>query len=217
MSIGDLLKQYREKMGLSQREFANKCGISNVSISQYEKNGINPKTGKPFKIEFVTYLKLAQAMDMDIDEMFEILGDNALVGMVPNNVIPISDMTLKQVPVIGKVAAGEPIYAEETHEAVIPAPGKADYALEIVGESMLPTYLPGDIIYIRKQPDIDYQGQVAVVLLDDEATVKHVYKQQDGLLLISDNPAYAPMNKLYADYDTMQILGTVCGFTRMYK
>ena len=82
---------------------------------------------------------------------------------------------------------------------------------------MVPTYLPGDIIYIRKQPDIDYQGQVAVVLLDDEATVKHVYKQQDGLLLISDNPAYAPMNKLYADYDTMQILGTVCGFTRMYK
>ena len=217
MSIGELIKQYREKMGLSQREFANKCGISNVSISQYEKNGINPKTGKPFKIEFVTYLKLAQAMEMDIDEMFEILGDNALVGMVPNNVIPISDMTLKQVPVIGKVAAGEPIYAEETHEAVIPAPGKADYALEIVGESMLPTYLPGDIIYIRKQPDIDYQGQVAVVLLDDEATVKHVYKQQDGLLLISDNPAYAPMNKLYADYDTMRILGTVCGYTRMYR
>ena len=217
MSIGELIKQYREKMGLSQREFANKCGISNVSISQYEKNGINPKTGKPFKIEFVTYLKLAQAMEMDIDEMFEILGDNALVGMVPNNVIPISDMTLKQVPVIGKVAAGEPIYAEETHEAVITAPGKADYALEIEGESMVPTYLPGDIIYIRKQPDIDYQGQVAVVLLDDEATVKHVYKQQDGLLLISDNPAYAPMNKLYADYDTMQILGTVCGFTRMYK
>lgn len=217
MSIGELIKQYREKMGLSQREFANKCGISNVSISQYEKNGINPKTGKPFKIEFVTYLKLAQAMEMDIDDMFEILGDNALVGMVPNNVIPISDMTLKQVPLIGKVAAGEPIYAEETHEAVIPAPGKADYALEIEGESMVPTYLPGDIIYIRKQPDIDYQGQVAVVLLDDEATVKHVYKQQDGLLLISDNPAYAPMNKLYADYDTMQILGTVCGFTRMYK
>ena len=217
MSIGELIKQYREKMGLSQREFANKCGISNVSISQYEKNGINPKTGKPFKIEFVTYLKLAQAMEMDIDDMFEILGDNALVGMVPNNVIPISDMTLKQVPVIGKVAAGEPIYAEETHEAVIPAPRKADYALEIEGESMVPTYLPGDIIYIRKQPDIDYQGQVAVVLLDDEATVKHVYKQQDGLLLISDNPAYAPMNKLYADYDTMQILGTVCGFTRMYK
>ena len=217
MSIGELIKQYREKMGLSQREFANKCGISNVTISQYEKNGINPKTGKPFKIEFVTYLKLAQAMEMDIDDMFEILGDNALVGMIPNNVIPISDVTLKQVPVIGKVAAGEPIYAEETHEAVIPAPGKADYALEIEGKSMVPTYLPGDIIYIRKQPDIDYQGQVAVVLLDDEATVKHVYKQQDGLLLISDNPAYAPMNKLYADYDTMQILGTVCGFTRMYK
>lgn len=82
---------------------------------------------------------------------------------------------------------------------------------------MIPTYLPGDIVYIRAQPDIDYPGQVAVVLLDDEATVKHVYKQEDGLLLISDNPSYAPMHKLYSDYSTIRILGKVCGFTRMYK
>lgn len=217
MTIGEVIKQYRKRMGMSQRAFSLKCGLSNVAISQYEKNGLNPKTGKPYKIEFLSYMKLANAMEMDIDDLFALLGDDALVGMIPNNIIPISDMTLKTVPVIGKVAAGEPIYAEEDHTAVIPAPSKADYALEIVGESMSPTYLPGDIIYIRKQPDIDFPGQVAVVLLDDEATVKHVYKQTDGLLLISDNPAYAPMQKSYADYSNIRILGKVCGFTRMYK
>ncbi len=217
MTLGELIKQYRQKMGLSQREFSARCGVSNMAISMYEKSGINPKTGKPYKIEFITYYKIATAMGMDIDEMFELLGDDAIVGMVPPSIKKIKPEDMKQVPLIGKVAAGEPIPAEETHEAYIPAPSKADYALEIAGESMLPTYLPGDIVYIRAQPDIDYPGQVAVVLLDDEATVKHVYKQEDGLLLISDNPSYAPMHKLYSDYSTIRILGKVCGFTRMYK
>jgi repressor LexA len=126
-------------------------------------------------------------------------------------------MDYKRVPLIGKVAAGEPIFASESYGVAVPGPYKADYALEIQGESMMPTYLPGDIIYIREQPTIDYQGQVAVVLLDDEATVKHVYRQKDGLLLISDNPAYEPMTKRFEDFATVRILGKVCGYTRMYR
>ena len=216
MTIGEMIYDFRTRTGMSQREFARKCGLSNATISMYEKNGVNPRTGKPFKIEYITYLRLANVMNMDIDKMFEILGDDALVGMIPNNVIPMSDLSTKKVPLIGKVAAGEPIYAEESYDTYIPAPKKADYALEIQGESMVPTYLPGDIIYIRQQPDIDYQGQVAVVILDDEATVKHVYKQSDGFLLVSDNPAYAPMHKPFADYNSVRILGKVCGYTRMY-
>ena len=217
MTIGEMIREYRERVGLSQREFSAKCGLSNVTISMYEKNGINPKTGKPFSIEYGTYVKLANAMGITIDDMFEQLGNDAYVSLASTGVIPISQTSMKQVPVIGKVAAGEPILAQETHSVFIPSPDKADYALEIQGESMSPTYLPGDFIYIREQPTIDYQGQVAVVLLDDEATVKHVYVRDDGLLLISDNPTYEPMLKLFKDYSTIRILGKVCGFTRMYK
>lgn len=217
MTIGEVIKEYREKLGLSQREFAQRCQISNVTISMYEKNGINPKTGKPYKISYESYIKLASAMGISIDELFRLLGDDAEVMLLPSNVIEINNLTMKNVPLIGKVAAGEPILAQETHGAVIPAPSKADYALEIQGESMMPTYLPGDIIYIRAQNNLDYPGQVAVVLLDDEATVKHVYPQQDGLLLISDNPKFEPMLKRYTDYSTVKILGKVCGFTRMYR
>lgn len=217
MTIGQVIKKYRMKMGLSQREFATKCGISNFTISMYEKNGLNPKTGKPYKIEYWTYAKIAQALGMDVDNLFELLGDDALVAMIPDTVKQITPDNMRRVPLIGNVAAGEPILAEEEHEAMILAPSKADYALRIVGESMVPTYMPGDIIYIRKQPQIDYQGQVAVVLIDDEATVKHVYKQADGLLLISDNPKYEPMLKRFEDYDRISILGKVCGFTRMYE
>lgn len=215
MTLGEMIKQYRERFGMSQRDFANKSGMSNVMISYIERNE-NPRTGKPINLSYESYYKIAEALGIDITEMFKSL-DLASVNLLPSNIKTINEMSLKSVPLIGSVAAGEPILAEENHEAVILAPGNADYALEIKGESMMPTYLPGDIIYIRKQPDIDHNGQVAVVLLDDEATVKHVYKQKDGLMLISDNPAYEPMFKRYIDFDTIRILGKVCGFTRMYK
>lgn len=217
MTIGEMIKNFRERTGMSQREFARKCGLSNVTISMYEKNGINPKTGMPFQIEYQTYFKLANVMGMDIDDMFEQLGDDALINIMPHNVMQIKNLHPHQIPVLGSVAAGEPIWAEEMHGVYIDAPNKADFALIIEGESMVPTYLPGDYIYIREQPTIDYQGQIAVVLLDNEATVKHVYTQADGLLLISDNPSYAPMFKKYTDFDSVRILGKVCGYTRMYK
>lgn len=217
MTIGELIRQFREENDISQREMASRSGISNATISMYEKNGINPKTGKPFKLSYETYFKLASVMGMSIDTLFEKLGDDGLVDLMPSNLHRIKDIVPHKVPLIGRVAAGEPILAQEEYGIFVPAPDKADYALEIAGESMMPTYLPGDVIYIRKQPDIDHQGQVAVVLLDNEATVKHVYKQKDGLMLISDNPAYEPMFKRYADFDTIRILGKVCGYTRMYK
>lgn len=213
MTLGELIYNYRMQENISQREFARRCGLSNAIISKIEQGDEK----KPVRQNVETYIKIARVIGMDLTKMFHLLGDNAYINLLPPNVISVNDLTLKSVPVIGKVAAGEPIYADENHTAVIPAPSKADYALEIVGESMAPTYLPGDIIYIREQPDVDYPGQVAVVLLDDEATVKHVYKQKDGLMLISDNPAYEPMLKAYADYSTIRILGKVCGFTRMYK
>lgn len=217
MTLGDMIKQYREEHSLSQREFAMQCGLSNVTIAAYEKSPINPKTKKPYKIAYETYYKLATVFGISIDDMFEKLGDDAVVSLLPSNIKLIKDMTAKKVPLIGKVAAGEPILASECYEMIVDAPGKADYALEVAGESMSPTYLPGDILYIREQQTIDYPGQIAVVLLDDEATVKHVYIKPDSLLLISDNPAYEPMLKKFSDYNTVRILGTVCGYTRMYK
>lgn len=208
-----MIYNYRMEEGISQREFARRCGLSNAIISKIETGS----SKKPVRQNIDTYEKIARVMGVDLTEMFGILGDTAYVNLLPENVMVISDLVMNKVPVIGKVAAGEPIHAEEEHSAIISAPMKADYALEIEGESMSPTYLPGDIIYIRKQPDIDFPGQVAVVILDDEATVKHVYKQPDGLLLISDNPSYAPMVKKFAEYGNVRILGKVCGFTRMYK
>lgn len=215
MTLGDLIYQYRVDHHISQRAFAQRCNVSNVYISMLEKNN-NPSTGKPI-IPSITQLKaIASAMGYTLDEIMRMVDDDSLVSL-EGDITRVSNMSPKMVPLLGEVAAGEPIFADQQYGIYVNSPANADFALTIKGESMNPTYLEGDVVYIKQQPDIDYDGQIAVVLLDDSATVKHVYKQENGLLLVSDNPAWKPMFKPFSEYNTVRILGKVCGYTRMYK
>ena len=115
-------------------------------------------------------------------------------------------------------AAGVPILAEQDYETRINpcAPVDADYSVTVRGDSMAPTYLDGDVVFIREQPEVD-DGCVAVVLIDDSAAVKHVVRAKDGLLLISDNPNYPPMLMRWAEHEHMRVLGLVTGYLRMYR
>lgn len=215
MTLGDLIYQYRVDHHISQRAFAQRCNVSNVYISMLEKNN-NPSTGKPI-IPSITQLKaIASAMEYTLDEIMRMVDDDSLVSL-EGDITRVSNMSPKMVPMLGEVAAGEPIFADQQYGIYVNSPANADFALTIKGESMNPTYLEGDVVYIKQQPDIDFDGQIAVVLLDDSATVKHVYKQENGLLLVSDNPAWKPMFKPFNEYNTVRILGKVCGYTRMYK
>lgn len=216
MKLGEAIIQYRRDHNLSQRQFALKCGLSNGYIAMLEKN-VNPNTGKPIEPGLKQVKIIGEAMGLTLDEFTRILDENIVVSLKDDAIVPIADIQPHVVPLIGEVAAGEPILAEQQYGIYINSPCNADFALTIKGDSMIPTYLEGDVVYIHQQPDLDYEGQVAVVLLDDSATVKHVYKQENGLLLVSDNPAYKPMFKPYEDYNTMRILGKICGYTRMYK
>lgn len=215
MTIGDVVRQYRQEHQISQRQFAYRCGLSNGYIAMLERN-VNPTTGKPIVPGIIQVRSIAHAMGLTLDELIRMVDGDGTVSLAAD-VKRISDMPSYEIPVVGSVAAGEPIIAEQTSGGYITSPYKADYALVISGDSMNPTYLDGDIVYIRQQPDIDFEGQVAVVLFDDSATVKHVYKQENGLLLVSDNPEWKPMFKPFTDYNNVRILGKVCGYTRMYR
>jgi repressor LexA len=114
------------------------------------------------------------------------------------------------------VAAGEPIYDPEELGVYVDSPVDADAAITIRGDSMIPTYQDDDMVYIKCRPDVP-EGAVAVVFLDDEATLKHVYKRPTGLTLISDNPAHPPLLVEFADYDRVRVFGVPVGFTRIYK
>ena len=134
----------------------------------------------------------------------------------PEGVRPVSDLHSQRVPLIGSAAAGEPIYAPEDVGVYVDSPVQADAAITVRGDSMAPTYLDGDVVYIKCRPDVA-EGAVAVVFLDDEAAIKHVYKRPTGLTLISDNPDYAPIFAEESDYNTIRVFGVPVGYTRIYR
>lgn len=96
------------------------------------------------------------------------------------------------------------------------SPVDADATITIHGDSMVPTYQECDLVYIKARPDVP-EGAVAVVFLDDEATIKHVYKRPTGLTLWSNNTAYPPMNIEFDDYAVVRIFGVPVGYTKIYK
>lgn len=222
MKLSDYIKQYRKEHNLSLREFAARCeGVTHGYLSMLEHD-LNPSTGKPIVPSIGTLASIAAAMGMtlhqlclEVDDMTVILPSEKARNELPRNLTPISQMRHHYVPMLGGVAAGEPILCETNYDMVIDAPKKADYALRIEGDSMSPRFEIGDIVYVHAQDDVD-DGQIAVVLIDDSATVKKVYHMDSGLMLISENHLYKPMLINASEHDCIRILGKVCGFTRMF-
>lgn len=144
---------------------------------------------------------------------------NALLDQpaLPSNVRPISKLHCQRVPLIDSVATGQPIYDPEDLGVYVESPVDADAAITIHGDSMVPTYLDGDLVYVKTHPDVP-EGAVAVVFLDDEATLKHVYKRPTGLTLVSDNmETHPPIMVEFEDYANVRIFGVPVGYTRIYK
>ena len=96
---------------------------------------------------------------------------------------------------IGTIAAGEPLLAVENIEDYIDLDEKikADFALRVRGDSMVGANIfDGDIVFIRKQPDVD-DGEIAAVIIEDSATLKRVFKLGDKVMLKAENPRYKPI------------------------
>ena len=170
----------REQLGLSQEELARRMGYrSRSSITKLEK-GINDLPQS--KVE-----ELAQALETT---------PAALLGLdapcaCPPGFEPLP--TMVQVPLIGSIACGTPITAEQNIECYIgvPAAWHADFALTCHGDSMSPTICNGDIVCIRCQPEVE-QGEIAAVRVGEEATLKHFHRQGDAVMLLADNAAVCP-------------------------
>ena len=191
-------------------ELADALGVSKQTISAW-KNGIrNPK--RPVIRTIAEYFGVSIPWLMGLSDDRH----DTYVRPLPSNLRPLSDLHRQRVPLIGKVAAGEPIMAETDYEAFVDTPVQCDAALEVQGDSMTPIYLDGDIVYIKHRPDV-LDGQIAVVLLDDSATLKYVYHDPNGLTLLSENRAYKPIIAHGDEYTYIAIYGIPVGYTRMYK
>lgn len=123
--------------------------------------------------------------------------------------------TLDQIPILGNVAAGSPILAEECIEGYLTfdTDGRADecFALHVRGESMINAgILNGDLVIVRSQP-VAENGEIVVALIGDEATVKRFFRKEGHIWLMPENDAYQPIDGTYA-----RILGKVVGLVRQY-
>jgi repressor LexA len=127
--------------------------------------------------------------------------------------------TTTGIPILGRIAAGQPIYAAENLEGTMsPDPflvgdPERTFALRVEGDSMIGDgILPGDYIFVRRQP-VAERGQIVVALLDDEATVKRYFPDGTDFLLVASNPAYAPI-KVDPSRTRFELLGVVTGVFR---
>lgn len=157
--------------------------ISKSALSQYVNGQSTPDQRK------LTILSKA----LDVSEVWLMgYGDMELKNI--KNIIFFKPST-KKIPVIGTIAAGEPILAVENIEEYIDLDEKisADFALRAKGDSMVGANIfDGDIVFIRKQSDVD-DGEIAAVIIDDSATLKRVFKFENQVILRAENPKYKPI------------------------
>ena len=205
MKFAQRLKELRLKKGLSQQELADIIRKSKSLISMYESGERVP----PFETQEVIadYFNVGLDYLMGRRDAFDIF---SIPGIEP------PPETYK-VPRLGTIACGEPILAEENIEDYdsIPTNIKCDFTLRCKGNSMIDARIKdGDIVYIRQQPDVD-NGQIAAVIIEDEATLKKVYKHTNRLVLRAANPLYKDLEYEGEILDHIVIIGKVVGFTSM--
>ena len=198
-TLGERMRILRAGRGLTQQAVAEALGVSRSAVAMWEKDEREPN--------LETLAQLAKLLDVPLTALVE-----REEAPLPQNLRPVR---ARRIPLLGTIAAGEPIFAEEEHETYVDVDGsaRADFALEVKGESMEPVYKDGDVVYIRRQDDV-LDGQVAAVVVDDSATLKRVYHLPVGVQLMPLNPAFAPMLFTPENSDSVRILGLAVGYFR---
>ena len=207
MSIAENIKRIRAEHGLSQAELGKIAGVSDKAVSTWELGLKTPRMGAVEKM--ANYFGITKSAIVDDAPMTSLQKP-----VVPPGFMPMPEMV--QVPLIGSIACGTPITAEQNIKSYVgvPAAWRADFALECHGDSMAPTICDGDVVCIRSQPEVE-QGQIAAVRIGEEATLKHCYYQNGVVLLIADNPSVCPpMVYTGSDLDEIEVEGLAVGFCR---
>lgn len=199
METYENIKLLREKLGLSQEELAERVGYKDrSSIAKIESGCVDLAQSK--------IAMFAKALNVSPGELMGITN-------YPSNIIPMPEM--RKIPLIGCIACGAPILAEEHIEDYIDIPKHihADFALTCKGDSMINARIfDGDIVYIRKQDTVE-NGEIAAVLIEDEATLKRVRLFDDHISLEPENPQYRPIVYWGDEMNSVRILGKAVAFT----
>ena len=213
MKIGERIKQRREELGIGQTQLAGLIGSSKQNLYKYENSIItNIPADKVEALAQALYTTPAYLMGWSDSPL-------AADPKLPDNLMPMPKM--KRVPLIGTIACGQPIVAvEQASETVcLPENVDADFSLRCKGDSMINARIfDGDIVYIRQQPVVE-NGEIAAVIIEDEATLKRVYYTpgSDRITLRACNPMYPDMEYSGETLNRIKILGKAVAFTGIVR
>ena len=184
-TFATILQNLLTEKNMKQSELSRLTKINKSSISEYLSGNYQPK--------YKNILKIAQVLNVSPTIFLE----------------KSPDKEVTKLPILGKIAAGIPILAQENIEGYLPYDGNdADFCLRIHGDSMINARInDGDIVFIKQQATVE-NGEIAAVLINDSATLKRVYfLDNSSVQLRPENPKYKPMVFSKENCDDFRILG----------
>lgn len=201
MEIKDI-KLYLKENKISYKELSARSGLALSTIEKiFSGYAKYPRVDTVEKIEKALGLNNRKNLSL-----YDIPG----IEPLPNFV---------SVPLIGSIACGTPILADENVEEYVKMSDtvRADFALRCKGDSMINARIfDGDIVFIRQQPDVE-NGQIGAVLIDNEATLKRVYKYPNRLELRAENPTFPPLNYEGEELQNIRIIGLAVAFVSVVR
>ncbi len=214
-AFSERLKELRTARGLSQVELSKCLGISKGAINNYEHSVREPK--------FEMLEAIADFFNVDMDYLLgkSNIPNRALINGYHDNITPsqfdnILPVSIQKIPMLGEIACGQPVYANEEKDSYIEAGTniKADFCLKCKGDSMIGArILDGDIVFVKQQSMVE-NGEIAVVVIENEATLKRVYyyPEEQTIRLLSENPKYKPIVYTGITLEQIHILGKAIAF-----
>lgn len=207
MELQDVIRIRRKELGLSLEQIAQSCGVGKSIVAKWERGDVK-NIRRDNLAALADVLRVSPLVLMEREEF--------IPNPVPNipGIIPLETT---QIPLVGRIACGTPILAEQNIEEYVDLPKhiKADFALTCEGDSMIEAGIKdGDVVYIRIQPEVQ-NGQIAAVLVDGEnATLKRFYFENGTVTLLAANQAYPPIIKSGSEVERVKVLGLAVAFTR---
>lgn len=209
-NFAERIKSLRTERGITQEQLASMLKMSRSTIGMYESGKREP--------DFEISEAIADIFNVDMDYLTgrsDIERKHPITPptLIPPGFQPMPAMT--KVPLVGHIACGVPITAEENIESMVSVPSEwhATFTLLCKGASMEPRIHDGDLVAIRKQPEVE-NGEIAAVRVGEEATLKHVYLHEDYIELRPENPAFASIIRRRDEMNDVHIEGKAVGLCR---
>lgn len=208
MSIAENIKRIRAEHGLSQAELGKIAGVSDKAVSTWELGLKTPRMGAVEKM--ANYFGITKSAIVDDVQTAPAASKEPTI---PPGFDPMPEMDM--VPLVGRIACGTPITAEQNVERIVCVPSKwrSTFTLTCKGDSMEPRIHDGDLVAIRKQPEVE-NGEIAAVRIGEEATLKHVYLHENFIELRPENPAFNSIILSREDMNNVVIEGKAVGLCR---